>query len=66
MIQDSIVDGFQNAPHRSLYHALGLTAEELLTRYLTVLYAQEKSYVRTAERAGLDRRTVRARLTRQA
>lgn len=44
----------------------GLTAEELLTRYLTVLYAQEKSYVRTAERAGLDRRTVRARLTRQA
>lgn len=28
MIKDSIVDGFQNAPHRSLYHALGLTKEE--------------------------------------
>lgn len=28
MIKDKIVDGFQNAPHRSLYHALGLTAEE--------------------------------------
>ena len=29
MIKDSIVDGFQNAPHRSLYKALGLTGEEL-------------------------------------
>ena len=29
MIRDTIVDGFQNAPHRSLYHALGLTREEL-------------------------------------
>ncbi|MBQ9805187.1 MAG: dihydroxy-acid dehydratase [Clostridia bacterium] len=29
MIQDTIVNGFQNAPHRSLYHALGLTDEEL-------------------------------------
>ena len=28
MIKDSIVDGFHNAPHRSLYHALGLTDEE--------------------------------------
>lgn len=28
MIKDSIVDGFANAPHRSLYHALGLTKEE--------------------------------------
>lgn len=28
MIKDTIVDGFQNAPHRSLYHALGLTSEE--------------------------------------
>ena len=28
MIKDTIVDGFHNAPHRSLYHALGLTAEE--------------------------------------
>ncbi len=29
MIKDTIVDGFSNAPHRSLYHALGLTKEEL-------------------------------------
>ena len=28
MIKETIVDGFQNAPHRSLYHALGLTKEE--------------------------------------
>ena len=28
MIKDTIVDGFHNAPHRSLYHALGLTMEE--------------------------------------
>ena len=28
MIKDTIIDGFQNAPHRSLYHALGLTKEE--------------------------------------
>lgn len=29
MIKDTIVEGFNNAPHRSLYHALGLTKEEL-------------------------------------
>lgn len=28
MVKNTIVDGFQNAPHRSLYHALGLTKEE--------------------------------------
>ena len=28
MIKDTIVEGFSNAPHRSLYHALGLTDEE--------------------------------------
>ena len=28
MIKDTIVDGAQNAPHRSLYHALGYTKEE--------------------------------------
>ena len=28
MVKDTIVNGFQNAPHRSLYHALGLTEEE--------------------------------------
>ena len=29
MIKEQLIDGFQNAPHRSLYHALGLTDEEL-------------------------------------
>ena len=29
MVKDTIVNGFHNAPHRSLYHALGLTEEEL-------------------------------------
>ena len=28
MVKETIVNGFQNAPHRSLYHALGLTNEE--------------------------------------
>ena len=28
LVKETIVDGFQNAPHRSLYHALGLTKEE--------------------------------------
>lgn len=28
MVKDTIVNGSQNAPHRSLYHALGLTNEE--------------------------------------
>ncbi|MBP3321717.1 MAG: dihydroxy-acid dehydratase [Clostridia bacterium] len=29
MVKETIVSGFNNAPHRSLYHALGLTKEEL-------------------------------------
>lgn len=29
MVKDTIVNGFENAPHRSLYYALGLTDEEL-------------------------------------
>lgn len=29
MIKDTVVNGFNNAPHRSLYNALGLTKEEL-------------------------------------
>lgn len=29
MNKENVVDGVQNAPHRSLYHALGLTQEEL-------------------------------------
>jgi len=29
MVKDTVVKGFNNAPHRALYHALGLTEEEL-------------------------------------
>ena len=29
MKSDSLKTGMQNAPHRALYHALGLTQEEL-------------------------------------
>ncbi|MGN0819426.1 MAG: dihydroxy-acid dehydratase [Christensenellaceae bacterium] len=29
MIKEQVVEGFHNAPHRSLYHALGLTKEEM-------------------------------------
>ena len=29
MTKENIIDGAKNAPHRSLYHALGLTKEEL-------------------------------------
>ncbi len=29
MIKEKVVDGFANAPHRSLYHALGYTEEEM-------------------------------------
>ena len=28
MAKENVVDGVQNAPHRSLFHALGLTEEE--------------------------------------
>ena len=28
MIKDTLIDGYQNAAHRSLYRALGLTEEE--------------------------------------
>ncbi len=28
MVKENIVEGFHNAPHRSLYHALGMTKEE--------------------------------------
>ena len=32
MSKENIVDGVQNAPHRSLFHALGLTEEEAEAR----------------------------------
>jgi hypothetical protein len=39
-----------------------LTAEELLGRYCTMVYAQTGSYQETARRLGLDRRTVRTKV----
>ena len=34
MSRETIVDGVQNAPHRSLFHALGLTEEEAEIRII--------------------------------
>src|SRR5262245_17460353 len=42
----------------------GLTADELLRRYCTLVFADTGSYQATARRLGLDRRTVRARVDR--
>jgi DNA-directed RNA polymerase specialized sigma24 family protein len=39
-----------------------LTADELLGRYCTLVYAETGSYQETARRLGLDRRTVKARV----
>jgi hypothetical protein len=39
-----------------------LSAEELLRRYCTLAYARLGSYEAAAERLGLDRRTVRAKV----
>jgi transcriptional regulator with AAA-type ATPase domain len=39
-----------------------LTAEELLSRYCTLVYAQTHSYEQTARRLQLDRRTVKAKI----
>ena len=40
------------------------TAEQLLRNYCTLLYASSRNYSHVAERAGIDRRTVRARIDR--
>ncbi len=40
-----------------------LTAEELLRRYCTLVYARTGSYVETARRLELDRRTVKAKIS---
>jgi len=40
----------------------GLTAEELLTQYCTLIYSQTRSYEETARRLKLDRRTVRKKV----
>jgi hypothetical protein len=39
-----------------------LTADELLQRYCTLVYAETGSYLETARRLGLDRRTVRLKV----
>ncbi len=39
-----------------------LSAEEVLTRYCTLVYAETGSYRESARRIGLDRRTVKARV----
>jgi DNA-binding NtrC family response regulator len=39
-----------------------LPAEEMLRRYCTLVYAETGSYLRAAERLGLDRRTVKSRV----
>jgi transcriptional regulator with AAA-type ATPase domain len=42
-----------------------LTAEEVLSRYCTLIYAETGSYQEAARRTGLDRRTVKARVDRE-
>ena len=37
MIKDTVVNGCNNAPHRSLYNALGLTEEELQKPLIAVV-----------------------------
>jgi len=39
-----------------------LSAEELMTHYCTLVYSQTGSYVETARKIGLDRRTVKSRV----
>jgi transcriptional regulator with AAA-type ATPase domain len=39
-----------------------LTAEELLTAYITLVYAQDENYQAAARRLGMDRRTVKSRI----
>ncbi len=39
-----------------------LSADELLRRYCTLVYAETGSYEATARRLGIDRRTVRAKV----
>lgn len=42
-----------------------LTADELLGRYCTLVFAQTGSYVETARRLQLDRRTVKSKIDPQ-
>ena len=48
---------------RQDFEAGRLTADELISRYATVVYRQTGSYEETARRLGIDRRTVKAKVT---
>jgi DNA-binding CsgD family transcriptional regulator len=39
-----------------------MTADELLSRYVRIVYDQSGSYEETARRLGIDRRTVKSKL----
>ena len=47
------------------FRAGKLTADELLRRYCSLVYAQTRSYEETARRLDLDRRTVKAKVEAQ-
>ena len=52
-------------PREELTRAIesgALTADELLRRYCTLVYSKTGSYVETARRLGIDRRTVRSKV----
>jgi DNA-binding NtrC family response regulator len=58
----------RQAPHEALMRAINdgaLTADELLCRYCTLVYAQTGSYIETARRLQLDRRTVKSKVDAQ-
>src|SRR5262249_11655411 len=44
------------------FRAGRLTAEDLISRYCTIVYSRTGSYEETARRLGLDRRTVKAKI----
>ena len=47
MIKDTIVNGPQNATHRSLYHALGLTKEEQQRPLIGIVSSYNESFPAT-------------------
>ena len=46
----------------NMLQACELTADQLISAYCNAVYSQTQSYVATAKRLGIDRRTVRARI----
>ena len=47
---------------RDDFEAGRMTADEMLSRYTTMVYRQTGSYEETARRLGIDRRTVKAKV----